>query len=224
MFLHLFFSEPALAIVWLVAVLIALTFHEFFHAAVAYLCHDYTAEAAGRLSLNPLKHLDLVGFVSMLLIGYGWAKPVPFNPYKLKNPRWDSLLVALGGPFSNLLLAILAGCILRLLIGLDILSGSNLLSFFLYELMTLNFGLMFFNLIPLPPLDGSKIWHTVFDTFLHNPRLGQMIESRGQIILMVLIFLSFSGLNIFFFLDYLVFYSSMFLTVADVMLRFLLVQ
>ncbi|MFH1253356.1 MAG: site-2 protease family protein [Candidatus Uhrbacteria bacterium] len=217
MFFTLLFSEPLLAITWLAAVLFALTIHEFFHAYVAYLRHDFTAEAAGRLSLNPLKHIDPVGFIALLLIGYGWAKPVPFNPYHLKNPRWDGVLVALAGPAANLLSAVVAACILRLFFGLGIFSGDNLLAIFLFQLIILNLGLLFFNLIPLPPLDGSKIWHAIFDTFLHNPRLGQLIESRGQNLLMILIVLSFVGINIFFFLDYLVNSALMFLLGANIL-------
>lgn len=204
MFFSLLFSEPVLALAWIVAVLSAITVHEFSHGLAANLRGDKTAEAAGRLTLNPLSHLDLFGFLSFLLIGYGWAKPVPFNPYNLKNTRWDGVLVALAGPASNFLLATVAALILRWLLGAEIIALDNLLLFFLYMVIILNLALLFFNLIPLPPLDGSKIWHAIFDTFLHNPQLGHLIEQRGQLLLMVLIFLSFAGINIFFFLDFLV--------------------
>jgi len=204
MFFTLLFSQPILAVAWIVAVLSAITIHEFSHAYMAHLRGDNTAEAAGRLTLNPLSHIDLTGFIAFLLIGYGWAKPVPYNPYQLKSPRWDGFLVAMAGPTSNLLMATLAGLILRAVLGAGIFDGSNLLVFFLFLVLTMNLGLMFFNLIPLPPLDGSKVWHGIFNTALHNPQLGQLIESRGQFVLMALIFLSFAGVNIFFFLDYLV--------------------
>src|SRR3989339_1780838 len=98
MFFSLLFYEPIMAVAWIIAVFSAITIHEFSHAYMAYLRGDYTAEAAGRLTLNPLSHLDPIGFVAFLLVGYGWAKPVPYNPYKLKNPRWDGILVALAGP------------------------------------------------------------------------------------------------------------------------------
>ncbi|MFH1089320.1 MAG: site-2 protease family protein [Candidatus Uhrbacteria bacterium] len=204
MFFALLFSEPILAVAWIVAVLSAITIHEFSHAYMAHLRGDTTAESAGRLTLNPLSHIDLFGFIAFLLIGYGWAKPVPYNPYYLKSPRWDGFLVAMAGPASNLLLATVSALVLRLVIESGFFPASNLLVFFLYLVMTLNLGLLLFNLIPLPPLDGSKIWHGIFDTALHNPRLGQLIETRGQMVLMALIFLSFAGVNIFFFLDYLV--------------------
>jgi len=204
MFFSLLFSDPFLAVAWVVAVLSAITIHEFSHAMMANFRGDHTAEAAGRLTLNPLSHIDIVGFIAFLLIGYGWAKPVPFNPYKLKNTRWDGILVAFAGPFSNLLLSIVAAFLLRALLGAEIIALDNLLVFFLYLVIILNLGLLFFNLIPLPPLDGSKVWHAVFDTFLHNPQLGQLIEQRGQLVLMALIFLSFAGINIFFFLDFFV--------------------
>lgn len=204
MFFSLLFFDPFLAVAWVVAVLSAITIHEFSHAMMANFRGDHTAEAAGRLTLNPLSHIDIFGFIAFLLIGYGWAKPVPFNPYKLKNTRWDGILVAFAGPFSNLLLATVAAFLLRALLGAEIIALDNLLVFFLYLVIILNLGLLFFNLIPLPPLDGSKVWHAVFDTFLHNPQLGQLIEQRGQLVLMALIFLSFAGINIFFFLDFLV--------------------
>ena len=204
MFFSLLFSDPFLAVAWVVAVLSAITIHEFSHAMMANIRGDHTAEAAGRLTLNPLSHIDLFGFISFLLIGYGWAKPVPFNPYNLKNTRWDGVLVAFAGPVSNLILAVVSAFILRGLLGAGVIAVSNLLVYFLFLVMTLNLGLLFFNLIPLPPLDGSKIWHAIFDTFMHNPQLGQMIEQRGQMLLMFLIVLSFVGINIFFFLDFLV--------------------
>jgi len=203
MFFSLLFSQPILAFAWVVAVFSAITIHEFSHAAMANFRGDYTAEAAGRLTLNPLSHLDPIGFVAFLLIGYGWAKPVPYNPYKLKNPRWDGIFVALAGPGSNLLLAIVASLFIRLFIGAEILDSNNLLLTFLFLVMYLNLALMFFNLIPLPPLDGSKIWHSIFDS-VKNPRLAYLIESRGQMILFGLILLSFAGVNIFSFLDFFV--------------------
>lgn len=204
MFFSLLFSDPFLAIAWVVAVLSAITIHEFSHALAANIRGDHTAEAAGRLTLNPLSHIDLFGFIAFLLIGYGWAKPVPFNPYNLKNTRWDGVLVALAGPASNLILATVSALILRALLGAGVIAVSNLLVYFLFLVIILNLGLLFFNLIPLPPLDGSKIWHAIFDTWLHNPRLGQLIEQRGQLLLMLLIVLSFAGVNIFFFLDFVV--------------------
>jgi Zn-dependent protease len=203
MFFSLLFSEPVLALAWVVAVLTAVTVHEFSHGLAAYLRGDKTAEAAGRLTLNPLSHIDIFGFLSFLLIGYGWAKPVPYNPYKLKNPRWDGILVAMAGPGSNLLLAFMASLFIRLFIGTEIFDSTNLLLVFLFLMIHLNLALLFFNLIPLPPLDGSKIWHAIFNT-ASNPRLAVLIESRGQMILLALIFLSFTGVNIFFFLDFFV--------------------
>jgi Zn-dependent protease len=204
MFFSLLFSDPMLAFAWLVAVLSAITIHEFSHGLAANWRGDRTAEAAGRLTLNPLSHIDWFGFLAFLLIGYGWAKPVPFNPYNLKNSRWDGVLVALAGPAANLLLATIAALFLRGLLGSGVLAASNLLALFLYLIVILNLALLFFNLIPLPPLDGSKIWHAIFNTFLHNPRLGQLIEQRGQLLLMLLIVLSFAGINIFSFLDFFV--------------------
>src|SRR3989339_1659402 len=116
MFLSLLSSSPMVALAWVAAILLSLTIHEFSHALVSMWRGDHTAERAGRLTLNPLAHLDLMGFIPILLLGFGWAKPVPYNPYNLKNPKWDSVLVGIAGPVTNLLLAVIAAIIMRLLI------------------------------------------------------------------------------------------------------------
>ena len=94
MLLQLLFSSPAIAVAWLVAIFVSLTIHEFSHAWVAKLHGDRTGEREGRLTLNPIAHIDPVGFIPLLLFGFGWAKPVPYNPYNLKNQRWGTALVA----------------------------------------------------------------------------------------------------------------------------------
>ena len=91
MFLNLLFGSPAIAVAWLVAILLTLTIHEFSHALVGKLRGDKTAVYEGRLTLNPMAHLDPTGFILLLLFGFGWAKPVPYNPYNLKDPKWDSV-------------------------------------------------------------------------------------------------------------------------------------
>src|SRR3989338_6823830 len=117
MFLSLISENPAVAIVWVLAIVIALTVHEFSHALAGKWRGDKTAEYEGRLTLNPMAHIDWIGFIPLLLLGFGWAKPVPFNPYNLRDPKWDSVLIALAGPASNFILALLSGFALRLLIG-----------------------------------------------------------------------------------------------------------
>lgn len=189
------------ALAWLAAILASLTVHEFSHALMAKTRGDLTAEREGRLTLNPLAHLDLFGFIPMLLFGFGWAKPVPFNPYNLKNPKWDSVLIALAGPFSNLVVATVAALSIRYLVGSQIITSLNLLVVFLFLLIILNLFLMFFNFVPVPPLDGSKLFLALFDA----PRyadLRRIVLVRGPQLLMVLILLSLvTHLDVFFFVS-----------------------
>jgi Zn-dependent protease len=132
--------------------------HEFAHAKSAELSGDDTARLAGRISLNPIDHLDPFGTVMMVFmaisgVGFGWAKPVPVNPYRFRHPRWDNVKVSLWGPLSNVIFALVIGLVVRFL-PLQLAS--------LYELLLVmvqvNLTLAFFNLIPIPPLDGSHIF------------------------------------------------------------------
>ncbi len=139
---------------------IAFTVHEFAHAWVADYLGDYTAKAAGRLTLNPLVHLDIFGSLLLIVAGFGWARAVPINPDLLKQrSRYGVLWVSLAGPLSNLVLAALSGFILRLgLVELAMPTGMlPTLGEFLYVFCYINIILAVFNLIPLPPLDGEKI-------------------------------------------------------------------
>lgn len=133
------------------AFLIALTIHELAHALVADRLGDPTPRSDGRISLNPLKHLDLYGAVLFLITGFGWAKPVVFDPYNLAHPRRDSSLIALAGPASNLVLALILSLLFRLFPQL------SSLYFILYPLIAINISLAIFNLVPVSPLDGEKI-------------------------------------------------------------------
>lgn len=201
MFLNLLLASPAVAFVWVLAILSSLTVHEFSHALVGRLRGDKTAEREGRLTLNPLSHVDPIGFISMLLIGFGWAKPVPFNPYNLKNPKWDSVAIALAGPISNFLLAALAAIAIRILVGAEVITSLNLLIVFLFLLVILNLMLMFFNVIPIHPLDGSKLFFALFDApkYAH---LRQFVMVRGPQIMFFLVALSLlTPLNVFFFVS-----------------------
>ena len=147
MILDLLLQQPLFFIAWLLAILFALTVHEFSHAYVANLLGDDTAKQFGRLSLNPLAHLDLLGFLLLLFIGFGWAKPVPFNPNNLKNQRWGQALIGLAGPFSNFLSIIIFGSLLKFSVTTIGLGSQNLLFFFLLMLVQLNAVLLIFNLI-----------------------------------------------------------------------------
>jgi len=201
MFLTLLFSSPLLALAWIIAILFSLTVHEFSHGLMAKFRGDLTAEREGRLSLNPLVHLDLFGLIPLLLFGFGWAKPVPFNPYNLKNPKWDSVLIALAGPFMNLCIATVSAIAFRLLIGGGVIDGTNLLTAFLFFLILLNLFLMFFNIIPIAPLDGSKLFFALFDAPKYES-LRRFVAIRGPQILMIAVLLSlFTNVDIFFFIS-----------------------
>ena len=151
------------------ALIIAIVIHESAHALAAYLLGDRTARSRGRVSLNPLNHIDPFGTVIlpllMLAAGgpvFAFAKPVPVYLGNLKHPKRDEVLVALAGPVSNILLACLAAVLIRLLLGLSYrtpigLVGISYVVNFLFTFLTVNLSLAFFNLIPLPPLDGSSI-------------------------------------------------------------------
>ena len=171
----------------------ALSFHEFAHAWMASKCGDSTAARMGRLTLNPMAHLDVMGSMMILFVGFGWAKPVPVDGKNLKNPRVDMMKVAATGPLSNLLLAMIAGMLFRLL------SGAGLLSEAIYLLIIyftqINIALAVFNLIPVAPLDGSQI----FSAYLMrtNPQLAWKIQSYGpQVLFGLILFGYITGFSI----------------------------
>lgn len=195
MLLQLLFSDPMLFAAVLLAIIVALTVHEYSHAVTAYALGDPTAERMGRLSLNPLTHLDPVGFIMMLIVGFGYAKPVPYNPHNLRNLRRDPVLVGLAGPFSNLLLATIGAY--AALFFERTLGNSNLLVQFLVFLAYINVNLAVFNLLPIPPLDGSS----VLLAWLHGPKWAHaraVLMQQGPMILIAAIIIdSVSGLGFF---------------------------
>ena len=162
----------------------ALSFHEFAHAWMASKCGDNTAAKMGRLTLNPMAHLDVMGSLMILFVGFGWAKPVPVDSRNLRDPRKDMMKVAAAGPLSNLLLAMLAGMAWRLLGGTNLLSDTNF-PVLIFYFTQINIALAVFNLIPVSPLDGSQI----FSGYLMktNPELALKIQSYGPQVLFGLI-------------------------------------
>ncbi len=142
------------------AVLIGLTIHELAHAFVALKLGDDTPRQLGRVTLNPLKHIDLVGFVLLVVAGFGWAKPVIINRNNLKHPFRDDILIALSGPVSNLLLAALLVLVLKLVVSVVTFTSAAVFEIFvstIFVFISLNVSLGLFNLLPIPPLDGSHI-------------------------------------------------------------------
>ncbi len=191
----LLFSTPLIFIAWAIAFLLALSFHEASHAFVALLLGDQTAKRMGRLTLNPVAHVDPLGLIALIAIGFGWGKPVPFNPYNLKWPKWGPVAVAFAGPISNLILAFLSAGLLAIFA--PIFGCTNLLVLTLAISAEINIVLMAFNLLPFPPLDGSKL---LLAALAHPKyaRVRMMIEVYGsRALLVVVLFGSLFGISIF---------------------------
>ncbi len=145
-------------LLWFPAIVVALTLHEFAHAAIADALGDPTPRALGRVTLNPLSHLDPIGTILLVLVHFGWGRPVPVDVRYLKHPRRDLVLIAAAGPAINVATAIVAGIILRLLAPTLLATPTGTFVFLsMQALVLLSLLLAFFNLIPLPPLDGSKV-------------------------------------------------------------------
>ncbi|MEA3475276.1 MAG: site-2 protease family protein [Candidatus Cloacimonadota bacterium] len=176
-------------------ILYALTVHEFSHGYVAYRLGDDTAKRAGRLTLNPLKHLDPIGTIMLFIVHIGWAKPVPINPYNFKNIKRDTAYVALAGPAANFISAIIFSLIFNFFNAHTSASSQNIFIVIIFYTIFINIALGLFNLIPFPPLDGSKI----LGAFLSDEAYFryQRFERKGAFILIGIVLVSnLMGLNI----------------------------
>jgi len=167
-------------------ILLGLTLHEFCHAFCAWKLGDNTARDQGRLTLNPLKHIDPIGFLFILFAGFGWAKSVQFAPENLRNFRRDKALIAAVGPLSNMILGLLFTFSLKVFLNHIIEFNAALENIFyiLVYAASINFGLFIFNLIPIPPLDGS---HIVFSGLNLKPENEKNIRKIGMPVLLIIL-------------------------------------
>jgi Zn-dependent protease len=170
-----------------IALLIGMTIHEFAHVYVAYRMGDNTAVSQGRLTLNPLVHINPLGFILGVIVGFGFLGSAPINPYRMRNPRWGYLAAVAAGPISNLLIAIVFAIPLRL--SPQLLFGTSVVSQVLYDIVGLNIILALFNIIPLYPLDGWSMMYTLLPP--DQARWWQANQQNSYFLFMLLIFLSF---------------------------------
>lgn len=183
-------SNPLSGVFFLISIVTAVTVHEFSHAKAADLLGDPTPRVLGRVTLNPKAHLDLMGSILFLLIGFGWGKPVPFDPYNLENPKRDAALIALAGPGSNIAIALVSSLIAYLLTLVDLGTGAVIGHAFLGTFISINVVLAIFNLMPFSPLDGFKI---VGGLLSHDQAAQWYGMERYGIIFLMLFILPFAG-------------------------------
>lgn len=169
-------------LIFLPSIIIALTFHEYAHAWVAYKLGDPTAKAEGRLTLNPLAHLDPLGTMVLILFRFGWGKPVPINEYNFQNPVVGTALTSLAGPMTNLVLALVGTVAFNLFVGISPILNAMLLYFVLINIL-----LMMFNLLPIPPLDGHKIVRAILPETLRYR--WELLEAYSPFILIGTLFI-----------------------------------
>ena len=180
------FSYILSIVLGVIPALVCITLHELSHGFVAYKLGDNTAKLQGRLTLNPLKHLDIMGLLMLIVFHFGWAKPVPVNMYKFRNPKRGMALTALAGPVANIIIAFVAFFLYGAL--LIPFSGSSAGGYVLQMLITtayMSIGLAVFNIIPIPPLDGSKVLFAFLSDEAHLKLMRY--ERYGMIVLLLLV-------------------------------------
>ena len=193
-----FFSTDKLVntAIFAVLALLCITVHELAHGYTAYRLGDNTAKEMGRLTLNPIKHIDIVGFAMIIFVGFGWAKPVPVYMQNFKHPKWYMAVTAIAGPLSNIILAVIVIFVYMLLpspyggynslLGVLLSDSSNLVAELIFRLALLNIALAIFNLLPIPPLDGSKVLFSLLPKKYYYKLMKY--ERYGMILLLILLF------------------------------------
>jgi Zn-dependent protease len=182
-------DEPQVFLAFVIAVVMGITFHEFSHAAVATLQGDQTARSQGRLTLNPVAHLDPLGSIALVLAGFGWGRPVPFTPTQLRSRRFGAALVGLAGPAANFVLALAAVIAMRMVYPSAVSAFEVDFSVILLDmLVTLNVVLGVFNLLPIPPLDGSRLLSLVLPPSRQN--IVYFLDQYGIFLLLGILILA----------------------------------
>lgn len=190
--LELFFLNPLAFIILFGCLVLAISVHEFSHAWMADHLGDPTARLSGRLTLNPKAHLDPLGVLALLFFGFGWGKPVPIDPYNLRSPRRDAAFISLAGPASNLILAVILALVLKFV---PYVSLFSLLATIITPLIELNVALAIFNLLPIPPLDGSKIIVGFISSDLAW-RVEEALDQSGYFLLILFLLPILGGMSL----------------------------